>query len=187
MIQRRLDKVSAGPSSKLLDDTADNLLSSYAVSLSLTCGKGGLVCYLWGVIWTIWSHTQTSSPFPSIHLSPCTASRPYHELGLWTGARRQQGLEAWWWWGADCQTGRAGFSRSLLLSALSVSVSVLTAAVGLSFPRGLRERREMWCCYSGARYGGVCLQWPCCMHVHPPPPTSSYFTWAKKLQAPGAA
>lgn len=45
--------------------------------------------------------------------------------------------------GADCQTGRAGFSWSLPLSALSVSFSVLIAAADLSFPRGLCERREM--------------------------------------------
>lgn len=76
--------------------------------------------------------------------------------------------------GADCQTGRAGFSWSLPLSALSVSFSVLIAAADLSFPRGLCERREMWCCYSGASYGGVCLRWPCCisLRTHTPPPPS---------------
>lgn len=56
-------------------------------------------------------------------------------------------------------------------SVCSVSFSVLIAAADLSFPRGLCERTEMWCCYSDTSRGGVCLGRPRCVSLPWPPTT----------------
>lgn len=56
-------------------------------------------------------------------------------------------------------------------SVCSVSFSVLIAAADLSFPRGLCERTEMWCCYSDTSRGGVCLGRPRCVSLLWPPTT----------------
>lgn len=110
------------------------------------------------------THTFLSQISIHFHLSTPHCVLPQGHIMTWAcdkepgSSRRGEGGV-----GADCQAGRAGFSWSLPLSALSVSFSVLAAAADLSVPRGLCERREMWCCYSDASYGGVCLQWPRCI------------------------
>lgn len=142
-----LDNVSTGPSNMRLEDTVDNQLSSYALSLSLTCGRRGLVCYpRGGDLDYLVTHTHTLLSQISIHFHPSTPHcvLPQGQIMSWAcdkepgSSRRGEGGV-----GADCQTGRAGFSRSLPLSAPSVSFSVLAAAADLSVPRGLCERREM--------------------------------------------
>lgn len=112
-------------------------------------------------------HTLLSPlhPFPSIHLSLCTASRPYHEPGLVIKSQAAGGGEA------GCGGGQTSdWSSRLQLESSSVcpsvSVGVLTAAADLSFPRGLCERTEMWCCYSDASYSGDVVSPSPLLHLH---------------------
>lgn len=74
----------------------------------------------------------------------------------------------------NCNSGRAGFSRSLPLS-----LCALIAAADLSFPRGLRERTEMWCCCTDTSHGS---QSAAVMLYSPPP--SLFFVFSK--ETPGA-
>lgn len=155
--------MSTGITGLWIDKAADRQLSWYAPSL--ISGRKGLVCCLWeGILIIRWhTHTHTSlfclkSPPISFHLILTVNCL---KAVLWAGPVIKSqalvvGVE-----GADRQTGQAGFSWSLPLSPLSVSLSVLIAAADLSFPRGFCERTEMWCCYSLTSCGEVCLWRPC--------------------------
>lgn len=119
--------------------------------------------------------------FPSIHLSGCTASRPYHEPGLWKEAMQQRGDGGVVGGGQTVRlAGQASAGVSLCLPCLSLSVYLQQLLACPFSQRALWKernvilllRRKLESVYSNQVVCG-------------PPPTSSHFTWAERLQAPG--